>query len=124
MSRPERPSEAENAGSSIPPSTPGEPVAGCLPYLAFPMTASGPHRVLVAARCAQATLFGKVDNLHFQPSRVHIVIQRFSGVACLAEQSGVEPLDPEITNPWRFATVVVPVCGMVALAGLGRRMAS
>ena len=122
--RPERPSKAENAGLSIPPSRPGGPVAGCLPYLAFRMTASGPHRVPVAARCARATLFGKVDNLYFQPSRLHIVIQRFSGVACLVAQSGLRRAFGRCDHE------VVAICDSGAASvrngrsrGLGRRMA-
>src|SRR6516225_6582158 len=43
---------------------------------------------VAAARCIQATLFEKIDEIEFPPLGGHIVIQGFSGIACLAVQSG------------------------------------
>src|ERR1700692_3405319 len=46
------------------------------------------NKLLAAARCIRATLFGKIDDLQFPPLRGHILIRTISAVACLAVQHG------------------------------------
>jgi hypothetical protein len=43
---------------------------------------------LPAARCKQATLFGKIDDLQFALLRVRILIRKIGPVTCLAVQHG------------------------------------
>src|SRR5260370_1223122 len=77
------------------------------------------NKLLAAARCIRATLFGKIDDLQFPPLRVHILIPKISGVACLAVQHGSGGAfgGYGIMNPRRFPTVAAPLCGTVVLAG-------
>src|SRR5260370_36054697 len=77
------------------------------------------NKLRAAARCIRATLFGKIDDLQFPPLRVHILIPKISGVACLAVQHGSGGAfgGYGIMNPRRFPTVAAPLCGTVVLAG-------
>jgi len=76
-------------------------------------------KLLAAARCIRATLFGKIDDLQFPPLRGHILIRTINAVACLAVQhgSGGALGGYGIMNPRRFPTVTAPLCGTVVLAG-------
>jgi hypothetical protein len=38
------------------------------------------NKLVAAARCIRATLFGKIDNLQFPPLRVHILIPKIAQV--------------------------------------------
>jgi hypothetical protein len=77
------------------------------------------NKLLAAARCIRATLFGKIDDLQFPPLRVHILIPKISGVACLAVQHGSGGAfgGYGMMNPRRFPTVAAPLCGTVVLGG-------
>src|ERR1700704_6486911 len=78
-----------------------------------------PNKLLAAARCIRATLFEKNDDLQFPPLRVHILIPKISGVACLAVQHGSGGAfgGYGMMNPRRFPTVAAPLCGTVVLGG-------
>jgi hypothetical protein len=77
------------------------------------------NKLLAAARCNRATLFGKISDLQFPPLRVHILIPKISALACLAVQHGSGGAfgGYGIMNPRRFPTVAAPLCGTVVLAG-------
>jgi hypothetical protein len=52
------------------------------------------NNCLPAARCIQATLFGKIDDLQFAPLRGHILIRKISpSRAWLCSMAQVEPLE-------------------------------
>src|ERR1700676_363668 len=73
---------------------------------------------LPAARCIQATLFGKIDDLQFASLRVHIDPKNQSrhmlGCAAWFRWSLWRR---RIMNPRRFATVAAALCGTIVLAG-------
>jgi hypothetical protein len=77
-----------------------------------------------ATSCIQATLFEKIDEMQFPPLGGHIVIQGFSGVTCLAVQSGSSGASGGYMNPRRLAmvpalNVVLAGCVIAWVAGVG-----
>src|SRR6476660_3119307 len=85
----------------------------------LPHTLTSENNCLPAARCIQATPFGKID----EPAVCAIVRScldpKNQPVACLAVQHGSGGAfgGDGIMNPRRFATVAAASCGTLVLAG-------
>jgi hypothetical protein len=76
------------------------------------------NNFLPAARCIQATPFGKIDDLQFPLLHVRMVIRRSAAShAWLCNLAQVELLEAAIMNARRFAIVAAALCGTVVLAG-------
>src|SRR5882672_10515953 len=85
----------------------------------LPHTLTSENNCLPAARCIQATPFGKIDEPAVCAIARSCLDPKNQPVACLAVQHGSTGAfgGDGIMNPRRFATVVPALCGTVVLAG-------